>query len=308
MDIINEAVKHYNFSDCKFELIRHNENMTYKITNDNKNYILRIHKPVKGFNLDFLRNGKGQNELIESEIKILEYLSEKSSINTQHVIKNMNGNSITVLDNGLLVTVLEWINGETLENVDITNEIAFKIGIMIGKIHNAFSEIGTLNRYEYDERLLLKMISECDEALIKKHLDERQADIIKNTLEFMRNYILKSKKQYVLVHADLSKSNLIYNDNEIIPIDFSLSGYSLPEMDLASVFSNINDDKLNEEILNGYISTCNDEVDMKGIDIFFCFQILLFIISQHDKFGKESWFLEKVNEWCEEKFKPLISI
>jgi len=49
---ISQAIKLYVFAQPKAELIRHNENMTYKITDFDKSYVLRVHKPVEGFSPD----------------------------------------------------------------------------------------------------------------------------------------------------------------------------------------------------------------------------------------------------------------
>jgi len=51
--MISEAEKvllHYSVTEPIIEFIRHNENITFKVTNkpDNRSYLLRIHKPISG--------------------------------------------------------------------------------------------------------------------------------------------------------------------------------------------------------------------------------------------------------------------
>ena len=51
--MINKALNYYHFNNPSVELIRHNENMTYKITDTDKSYVMRVHKPTEGFRLEF---------------------------------------------------------------------------------------------------------------------------------------------------------------------------------------------------------------------------------------------------------------
>ena len=40
-----EALAHYNISATEIELLRHNENLTYRVGNE---YLLQIHEPAEG--------------------------------------------------------------------------------------------------------------------------------------------------------------------------------------------------------------------------------------------------------------------
>lgn len=305
--MLEEAVSYYSFNSADAQLLRHNENMTYKISRDQKTYLMRIHKPIQGFNLDLIRMGGNHHKQIEDEIKILEYLDSNSDLGTQKVVKNIFGQNVTLLNDGTPVTVLEWIEGRTLENVEMTNQIAFSLGMMLGKLHKALSFLKLSDRYNYNDVLLSQMIIECAEAHSKKHFGDKQATIIDGTLHYIRDYFIHNKDSLLLVHSDLGKSNMLFANEKIVPIDFSLSGYSVPEMDLASVFSHINNNLFNSEILKGYHAVNENIINEKAINICLCFQILLFVICQHNVVAAEPWFSDKLNQWCEEQFIPLIS-
>ena len=45
-----EALAHYNISATEIELLRHNENLTYRVGNE---YLLQIHEPAGGFSAEF---------------------------------------------------------------------------------------------------------------------------------------------------------------------------------------------------------------------------------------------------------------
>lgn len=303
--MINRIFNQYNFINPNYELIRHNENMTYKIIDNGKNYVLRIHKSIDGFNVDFLQMGKTRIDLVTGETELLSYLAEKNNLLTQNVIKNIHGNPVTILDDEIPVTVLEWINGNTLDSIEITNDIAHKIGIMIANLHNDLINVSIPNRYRYDENLFEKMIEETNTALEKNHFNEKHTNIMIDVLRYSIKYF--RDKKFTIVHSDLGKSNLVYHDDNIIPIDFSLSGYCIPEMDLASIFSHINNEDLNHEILNAYKSVSLFKPENKSIAVCLCLQILLFLVSQHNKIAGQPWLHGKIDEWCENHFIPLLN-
>ena len=45
-----EALAHYNITATEIELLRHNENLTYRVGNE---YLLQIHEPTEGFSAEF---------------------------------------------------------------------------------------------------------------------------------------------------------------------------------------------------------------------------------------------------------------
>lgn len=46
--------------------------------------------------------------------------------------------------------------------------------------------------------------------------------------------------------------------------------------------------------------------DKMEIDVCLCMQILLFLIVQHSKIAGELWLFDKMDDWCENHFLPLI--
>lgn len=151
------------------------------------------------------------------------------------------------------------------------------------------------------------MIKEAAIALEQGHFSNKHTKIMIETLQYAKRYLSNESNRFILVHSDLGKSNLIYHDNRIIPIDFSLSGYCIPEMDIASIFSHVNDESLNKTILSGYKSICKIQLENRGIDVCFCLQILLFLVAQHRKIEGQPWLNSKLDGWCKNQFIPLIT-
>lgn len=304
--MIEEALSFYNFGVCSATLIRHNENMTYKVISEKGSYVLRIHQSVEGFDKELLRSDIDPLELLQGEIKLLESLRRYSKIRVQEIQKNKQGQQITALKGNVYVTVLEWVQGETLEQIEITEQIAFNLGVMIREMHDASYKMPFFTRYRYDGTLMDKMIAEVFTGANKGHFTAMQAETLQKTLTRIRDYISSDPRINIMTHADLSKSNIILSTDGLTPIDFSLSGYSLPEMDIASMFSHLNSESLNQCVLAGYASIPGCPLDNAAIEYFLCLQILLFILCQHNKCANELWFGKKLDGWCEALFMPLI--
>lgn len=124
-----------------------------------------IHKPVDGFQLELVRMGKSILSLIQGEMAVLEYLAQYPALGTQQVYRNSQGQAVTRLRDGTPVTVLGWLEGETLENVSMTESLAYRLGEMIGRLHNVLSGMPRqVVRYGYDSRLLTSMLRETARA------------------------------------------------------------------------------------------------------------------------------------------------
>ena len=304
--MVAHALENYGFKNLVVAFLRHNENMTYKITDGGKSYVLRVHKPTEGMDMSFLRMGKTLLEHVTSEMELLQSLRGEGSLGTQKVICNKYGSFVSFLEDGTPVTVLEWIEGDTLDNMEISPDTAEEIGKMIGRLHTDVSKLTIKGRYSYDFNMLSRMITEVDNACTQGHYATSHVTTMKDTIEHIQEYFSHTQRNFILTHADLGKSNLVWNDGRVVPIDFSLSGYCIPEMDIASVFSHINDETLNPNILRGYQSTCEFIPDEKGIAACFCFQILLFLTAQHNRIAGEPWLSVKMDDWCEGYFRPLL--
>ena len=55
-----EALAHYNISATEIELLRHNENLTYRVGNE---YLLQIHEPAEGGSAEFFYDGVERFEM-----------------------------------------------------------------------------------------------------------------------------------------------------------------------------------------------------------------------------------------------------
>lgn len=110
--MIEEAIRNYNYKNPEMVFIRHNENMTYELTDGSNKYLLRIHKAAEGLDFSMYYGETPRQVFIESEIELLKSLHEICNCKTQYPIRNAAGKYVTGLASGDLVTILTWLEVE----------------------------------------------------------------------------------------------------------------------------------------------------------------------------------------------------
>lgn len=317
---IREALGQYAFTDPQTEFIRHNENITYKITDGTKRYELRIHKPAEGFSLGIYKAGDSRTAYLESEMLLVGYAGGRMMSPLQKPVKNREGHYVSVLPDGTPATVLEWVEGDVLQNSTVTPETGEAIGSMIAELHRCFRELDfdangfsrTLNRrvqrYIYKQPLLAAAGGQMEIAAQKGQITKEQAAAAVESLHVIKSRMdeLDSLPRMTgIVHADLSPSNLIVSNGRIVPIDFSLSGFGYSYMDVGMALCNFKDMNIRNSIRRGYEKVAGVPVPMRYIEPFFALGVLLYIACQHDRAGTEDWFGGAMMRWCDTIFHPL---
>jgi Ser/Thr protein kinase RdoA (MazF antagonist) len=303
--MIKEALQHYNFSEPNFIFIRHNENMTYEIRDGEGVYLLRIHKAAEGLNFSFQCGETPRQVFVKSEVELLLKLLSDTDIEVQHPIKNKYDKYITELQSGDYATVLSWIDGDDLSNIPMTHKVVYEIGRLIGRLHNQMFDLPHINRYCYDEFMIERLLHEIEKAYKLGHMSERHYQCIYLYLLKFTKLLQKERQKFILIHADLSKSNLIYHEKQIIPIDFSLSGYALPEMDLADMCCSLNDKTLTIYLINGYKSVSKYCPNDLYIDVYFAFSIVLYIAYHHERFYMDEKSQKSLDRWTDTIIEPI---
>jgi len=307
--MIEKALEEYEFYNPKAEFIRHNENITYKISDDKVIYLLRIHQPVKGFSLDLYQKDGSASDYILGEMKLLDFM-KCSKTRLQVPVKNKKGNLVSFVDN-TPITVLKWIEGNIVQNIDESK--AYQIGQLIAGLHQDFVESKIheqeFKRYMYDEACLLDIIDELNLAKKLGHINELSRDLLISVcyeiITCMTN--LDKRVDYGYIHSDLSKDNLIESQQNMIPIDFSLSGYGYYTMDVAFILCQIKDNTTKKTLVDAYENKMAVKLSIRDLEVFYAFGVLLYIACQHEKIHKLDWFVEKLEKWSETIFYPLVN-
>ena len=128
---LKETLSYYNIALSDVELLRHNENLTYRVGND---YLVQIHKPVEGFSTDYIYEGLERKSVYLAEIQFQEYLKKRGMI-IRETINNLYGEKITKLSDGTFATVSKWIEGVSLDKLELSDELCYQIGSMLAILH-----------------------------------------------------------------------------------------------------------------------------------------------------------------------------
>ena len=309
-DYLQQALKLYPLERPTAELIRHNENMTFKVIDTTARYVLRIHKSVSGFANDaFFPDNYSRNK-VQSELEIITALRDNTNLLMQSPMPGQNGNIVQALPEGSFVTLLKWVDGQTIDDIEKTDKVYKKIGAITGEMHKYFFDRRphkTYDRNHYDQNLLSR-IAECiDKATQAGFLIREQTQDMFATLAEIRRRLdeLDMKYEKSIVHSDLSNSNLIINEEgQITPIDFSLCGYGHFYMDFGVLFGINGDAENRKDIIEGYKNIRDVEINPYYIEPYFALGVLLYIAAQYKRAKEWDWFGGAVERWRRDIFQP----
>jgi len=286
--------------------------MTYMVTDANKKYVLRIHKPIEGFALDIFNTGYNRTELIQNELEIISALKDNTDLPMQTPVCGTNGVLVQFLSNNTPITMLEWVEGDTVEKIDLTSDIYKDSGIMTAKLHEFFYREANLNkkyvRYKYDQSILPQIAEQIEKAAKIEALKNEQARTILKSIDEIRLRFdeLDNMQGKHIVHSDLGKSNVIVGaDKRLTPIDFSMCGYSHYYLDIGSIYGLRHDAEGRKHIVEGYKRIRKCEVNPRYVEPYVALGAVLFIAWQYERANEWEWFPGSMERWCRDVFQPL---
>ena len=260
----------YPISNPEIEFIRHNENVTFKITDKlcNKHYLLRIHKPATEglFGIQHTFDG------IKSEIKLLQQLNSNNQLKIQKPIANCLGEYVTEYSfseftSPCYSTLLEWIDGPTLTlKEDNIEEIIFALGQNLALFHHCsrqFKPGKDFVRPIYDIDRINFAIEELKYGVKINLFSIEQYEIIKEVLILVKSQIKELDlhgNAWGIIHADLQLGNIVINNDNPCFIDFGFCGFGYYLFDLGSAAS-ILESNLRKTFLQGYASKSSFSFD-----------------------------------------------
>ena len=295
--MIKEALALYGMEASAYELLRHNENIICKVDHEGKWYVLRIHCPVQGFEPSVVTEGLDPVEQFYSEAELLRYMVGNGFEELQKPVTALSGEYSVRLRNGAPVMILTWVDGHPVSQED-RKKYAREIGRLAGRIHRA-SEGFTGARPHYDALMTDRMITEIHKAIASGHITEADGDVCIRELKAIRKVQerLDSYAKPSIIHADLGLSNILITESGLVPIDFSLAGFSHPAQEAGMIMSNYQDENSIEEILRGF-EDGGIQINKENSEVFLAYSVLLFICMQHARCCREKWFGQAMKRWC----------
>lgn len=304
--VLKEALAAYGMDGAQATLLRHNENATYHIAHGGSEHVLRIHAPRAGFALEMFsvdRHGRGK---LEGELSLLRALAEDGFF-VQRPVENRMGESVTVLESGDCATMLTWLGGDAVR--EVTDDIARDAGRLAARMRRSLVGRGDLvgiDRYFYDESLVDRLRALLGKGDMEGAFGDGMEDmaLALDAIEAHMAKLRKMEGSFGLIHADLSKGNLIQTKNGLAPIDFCLSGYGFYAQDAGGLVADFGENR-REAILKGYADVAGSAPDQRSVDSFVALGVLLCIGSHWRGAMREDWFLGALERWRRTLFRPL---
>lgn len=309
--VLNKALQHYSIEEPEIEFIRHNENLTCKVTEKKSGnpYLLRLHKPVS----PNLKGVQSTPEAVQSELEFLRAWSVHSDLPAQTPVASRKGEWVTTVSvdqEEAACTVLRWIEGEVVPKRGLDNEEAARnLGSRIAELHLFSRSFQPGIRPEYGIDWVTGMLGKLRIGEQEGILSQNDFQMIEQTISMMMSRMTlweQKKENWGFIHADINFSNLIRSSKGISFIDFSLSGYGYYAMDVA-MGALLVKGELRDELLSGYSERITSEVNLEQLEAFMFLAIIgyySFVVDQPDQ---QEWIKEHVSGLVENLCKPLLS-
>ncbi|SEO04488.1 phosphotransferase enzyme family protein [Paenibacillus sp. OV219] len=309
-----EVISQYRITDPELAFIRHNENLTYKVSDkaDGKSYLLRIHNPVTAGLSGIQHTLKG----LQSEVTLLQELHRNSELQVQVPIANLSNEyvSVTKLEDTLCyATLLTWIEGPILTAEDSDNkEIAYKLGEQLALLHQftrTFTATGQFERPIYNAEKVDFTVNELKYGVENEVFSLELYEIIVQVSAVVKDQLKlldTQKKTWGIIHSDIQLNNVVMSNGIPCFIDYCLSGFGYYLFDIGSA-TTVLKSGVRDSFLEGYASKAAFTADslriVEGLiimDVLLCYT---FFIRDPERNG---WIKEHAEKACDKIWKPFL--
>ena len=221
--ILVNAIASYGLESVKTKLIRHYDNLVYKVEAE-KIYALRICPLIV-------------NQKLKGEVNWLTALRRDTNLLVPKPLPNKQGDLITQLEDRFCV-LFEWLEGKPVNSI-MSPKVARQVGEMMAQLHLHASNYYFNDRMRdfincYDRDYFFGSNSWW-QTKAKERLPNDYEGMISG-IEKARHLIEsldKSPEQFGMIHSDLHFGNIIYDGEKYAVIDFGDCGMGYYLMDIA---------------------------------------------------------------------------
>lgn len=303
---LTETLAQYPFTRPVARLLRHNENLTYAVEDGPRRYLLRVHREAKGLDFSMFRGGFDRATLVESELELLRRLQEAGGLRLQRPVANAAGRYATRLTNGETASVLTWLKGETLASGIPDARQAERLGRLLARLHRAAEGLAPLRRCRYDGAFVDRVQAGLDAAFQDGHFAAAPYRQMKALCALLGTLLDREQSRFQLVHGDLSRSNLLDGAEGLAAIDFSMAGYSLPELDVGDLLCACGD-RWAAPLLAGYAAEGGRPLEREAIELFYAFSVVGYVAIHHGALWTQDSFGRNLERWSGTIFAPLLA-
>ena len=217
----------YDLDAADTKLIRHYDNLIYKIKTENS-YALRI------------CSLKTTQRQLKNEINWLIALRQDTNLLVPKPVANKQGNFISQLEDRYCV-LFEWLEGEPVSQI-MSPEVAKKTGEMMAQLHLHASNYVKyrLNTIDYKgvnsfDRDYFFGANSWWQTKAKERLPDDYQSLIPaiEKAKYSIDSLDKSPEQFGIIHSDLHFGNIINNGEDYAIIDFGDCGMGYYLLDIA---------------------------------------------------------------------------
>lgn len=307
-EVLIKSLFKYNMNSAEWVFISHNENIIYKVKYNNQFFCYRLHLSVSnidfsiyGSNFHSLSSLRNEMEILNVFAKNIQYMGDKKM---QTPIKNIDNEYISIVDN-IPITVLKWVDGIDFDSIEsVSNDDLISIGELIGNLHNISKSTdfsNTFDTYIYNQKTVERMQKKIEFAHQLGIYDESHYITLKNAskeLIVRMNELNNFTGSFGLIHADLSKSNILKQNNNVVPIDFCLCGYGYYYQDLGNIFLEFYSEREQQLICNGYFKATGIYPEKRYTDAFMVYHTLLYLSCNISNDIDISWLPTDLFAFC----------
>lgn len=200
-------------------------NLNYLVKVDGKQFIFRI-------NMDPNRPNKSRTEF--DSLKIVEKLGIAPKAFHYESSEDYFGETFIVL---------EYLEGESLENKEISDEITEELARTVARLHN--TSVGhiekRLRKTMSSKRAMLYRIKQrIDHINVRRKryfpAENRFGILLAKTLRGFNKWKISAEPNYVLGHGDIAPQNVIMHDGKLVLIDWEDLGLADAGVEIAIIF------------------------------------------------------------------------
>ncbi|PQP83720.1 phosphotransferase [Paenibacillus sp. PCH8] len=339
-----EIIQNYTMEKPVVSYIRHNENLTYHVVDEasGQKYLLRIHQAA----FASMSGIQHTRPALEAEMNLLHQLNATTTLRVQHPVRNVRGEWVTIWTSEtgkeICCTVLEWIDGRDIQQGErLTTEQIYDLGVQLqtlhqyGRVQEASEEVRVMDEgsrisnevhqgvgtqgqtAQADVRPSYGSIEE--NRVMMRQLEEgvrlgiftvEDFELIRETFENINRQLEtypNTPETWGIIHADITRNNLLVTDQGISMIDFCLYGYGYYLFDAGGAVLMFSREE-REIFLSGYTKqiaplTERDIRLMEGFMLIFTFGYYAFQMGNEPR---HEWMKDRMPKLCNKYCRPYV--
>lgn len=258
--LARRALQAYELADPQPEFLRHNENLTFKVTASGQRspLLLRIHCTA----LPGLDPSWRAPATIESELLWIEAIARGTDVTVQQPVRTKAGDLVSSVElpsgEHVPCSLLRWIEGEPFPRKAAgATALARRFGRMVAELHThtgSWRAPSTFHRPAYDPEFAIRAMDRLRPGVREGLFSEEDLAVVEEVAHRIKEIaegLGTNPEHWGLIHADLQGSNLLVHDDDVRPIDFSLCGFGHFCFDLSISVADLGEE-LRAPFLEGY--------------------------------------------------------